>query len=290
LPHNLHAPVTLKALEAGAHVLCEKPMARTVDECDLMLDAAAVADRLVAVGHFRRFFPVAKLIRDWIKVERLGRLRSFRFLEGAVYGWPAVSTSFFRYETAGGGVLIDRGVHTLDLLLWWMGPVEDLEYSDDAAGGVEANCVIKLKTKGGVVGYVQLSWDWPLANQYLLDFEKGWLLYTCDVVDSFQWGWHGDPMAQRVVIEDGVQVGFDHLPKSAAVASTLRRCFELQLRNVLAAVQSREPLMCPGSEARKVIALIQRCYGERKVLRQPWLSEREQSRLDNFAQQRWVDK
>ena len=62
LPHNLHAPVTIKALEAGAHVLCEKPMARTVEECDLMLNAAAAADRLVAVGHFRRFFPVAKLI------------------------------------------------------------------------------------------------------------------------------------------------------------------------------------------------------------------------------------
>src|SRR5262249_18897599 len=85
LPHNLHAQVTIKALEAGAHVLCEKPMARTSEECDRMLAAAARSGRLLAVGHFRRFFPVAKLIREWVKKERLGRLRSFRFLEGEIY-------------------------------------------------------------------------------------------------------------------------------------------------------------------------------------------------------------
>src|SRR5437867_3079684 len=71
LPHNLHAPITIKALEAGAHVLCEKPMARTSVECDQMLAAAASSGRLLAVGHFRRFFPVTKLIREWIKQERL---------------------------------------------------------------------------------------------------------------------------------------------------------------------------------------------------------------------------
>jgi predicted dehydrogenase len=283
LPHNLHAPVTIKALHAGAHVLCEKPMARTVQECDLMLEAEAVSSRLIAVGHFRRFFPVTNLIRQWIRAERLGRLRSFRFLEGEIYSWPAASASFFSRETAGGGVLIDAGAHTLDLLLWWMGPVGELHYSDDAAGGVEANCVIKLETESGVSGYVQMSRDWPLSNQYHLEFENGWLLYTYDMVDSFQWGWHGDSVAQRVMIEDGSKVGFDRLPKSGRVEVTFRRCFELQLLNVLEAMQGQASLVCPGSDARQTVALIERCYVGRQVLRQPWLSGKEQLKLNAFV-------
>src|SRR5262245_61123777 len=66
LPNDLHAPVTIQALQNGAHVLCEKPMARTAEECDRMLNAAATIDRILAVGHFRRFYPVTRLIREWI--------------------------------------------------------------------------------------------------------------------------------------------------------------------------------------------------------------------------------
>jgi predicted dehydrogenase len=258
-------------------------MARTVEECDQMIEAAKNADRLLAVGHLRRFAPVAKLIRDWIQAERLGKLKSFRFLEGQAYRWPVVSDSFFRREIAGGGVLIDRGAHTLDLLLWWAGPVAELDYSDDAAGGVEANCVIRMKTEAGASGYVQLSWDWPLANQYLFNFEKGWLLYTYDVVAGFQWGWHDSSTSQRVVIEDDVRLGFDHLPKANPVTSDLVSCFELQLRNVLAAIAHEEKLVCPGSEARNVIALIEKCYRERRALRQPWLPKTEQSKFETLG-------
>jgi predicted dehydrogenase len=275
LPNNLHASVTITALNAGAHVLCEKPMARTVAEGNLMLSAAAAADRLLAVGHFRRFFPVAKVIRAWIEGERLGTLKSFRFLEGHTFSWPASSDSFFKRETAGGGVLIDSGAHALDLLLWWMGPVGELEYSDDAAGGVETNCVLKLKMRNGITGHVQLSRDWPLPNQYRFEFEKGWIVHTLGVVDSFRWGWHGDHIAQRAAFE----VGFDRLPQTTAIASTVLECFELQLLNVIAAIQEREELTCPGSDSIMAVALIERCYNKRQVLRQPWLSEKEETRF-----------
>src|SRR5262245_49295462 len=116
LPHHLHAEASVDALRAGAHVLCEKPMARTVAECDTMIAAADAAGRTLAVGHFRRFFPAVKVIRKWINEEILGPLLSFRFLEGEIYSWPAASDSFFRREAAGGGVLIDAGSHTMDLV------------------------------------------------------------------------------------------------------------------------------------------------------------------------------
>jgi hypothetical protein len=165
-----------------------------------------------------------------------------------------------------------------------MGPVGELVYSDDAAGGVEANCVVKFRMQSGVSGYLQMSWDWPLANQYFLEFEKGWLLYTCDVVDSFQWAWHGDSVVQRVKLEDGdVKAAFNRLPKSTGVASTLGQCFELQLSNVLAAIRGSEPLVCPGDDGKSAVALVERCYSERSALDQPWLPAKEQLKFDTLA-------
>jgi len=56
-------------------------------------------------------------------------------IEGNVYSWPVASDFFFRKETAGGGVLMDTGVHTFDMLLWFFGEISDLDYRDDAFGG-----------------------------------------------------------------------------------------------------------------------------------------------------------
>jgi predicted dehydrogenase len=279
LPHHLHSSVAIDLLKAGAHVLCEKPMACTVSDCDAMIEAAELIKRKLAVGHFRRLFPVAKLIRDWIRNERLGRLLSFRILEGEIYSWPAVSDSFFNGESAGGGVLMDGGAHTLDLVLWWMGEADAVEYWDDAAGGVETNCVLKLQMRNGASGYIQMSRDWSLANKYLFNFERGWLVYVCDKPTSLQWGFRGDDYVQRVELDGTNVTGFDGLPAEGVKAADFVQCFDSQIRNVLAATADKEPLFCTGREARDSIALIERCYRSKQLLPQPWLPPNEQMAL-----------
>jgi hypothetical protein len=79
----------------------------------------------------------------------LGKIESFDFREGAVFNWPATTNSFWRRETAGGGVLADQGAHVLDLLLWWLGDFTSLTYVDDSQGGVEADCRLELSMKSG---------------------------------------------------------------------------------------------------------------------------------------------
>jgi predicted dehydrogenase len=279
-PNDLHAQIAVTALRAGAHVLCEEPMARTTEECDLILKAASSTARLVAVGHMRRFFPVTRLIREWIADQRLGKLKSFRFLGARATSWPVVSGR----QSAGGGVLIDHGVHWLDLLLWWIGPVQELEYTDDAAGGVETNCVVKFKMQSGVDGYLQMSCDWPLPERYFFDFEKGWLIYDYDVPDRLEWGWHQDHFAQKSTIEQMRGVGFDRLPNPEPITFALSDAFERQLSNVLAAIQGREPLVCPGEAGKRAIALVERCYAGRRLLAQPWLPPQERVKLESLAQ------
>ena len=71
-----------------------------------------------------------------------------------MYSWPVASDFMFRKD-AGGGVLADTGAHVLDTVLWWLGDWDKVEYHDDAHGGVEADCLLKLTMKSGAVGTVE---------------------------------------------------------------------------------------------------------------------------------------
>lgn len=270
-PHRFHAELTTTCLERNIHVLCEKPMALTITDCDRMVKAADKAGCLLAVGHFRRFFPSTKMVKDILNAGLLGGVKSFRFLDGETYDWPAQTASPFKRAESGGGVLIDIGAHTIDLLLWWLGDVAEFCYQDDAMGGVEANCQISLRMISGAKGIVQLSRDCPLPNRYLVECEKGWIAYKCDVVDRIEWGLYNSDYGLDAEIH----------PMAAPTQVTMRElgpsvlgyydCFAAQLENVVAAIHGREILCVPGTEARKCIALIEKCYSNRTLLEMPWL-------------------
>lgn len=283
-PHRSHPELTIRCLDDGIHVLVEKPMAITTAECDEMLAAAARTGGMLAVGHFRRFFPACQTIKAMLVDGVLGAVRSFRFIEGQAYDWPAASASYFKRKEAGGGVLIDAGVHTLDLLLWWLGDVAELHYADDALGGVEANCRLNLTMASGATGLVHLSRDWaPPFNRLVIDCEKGWVAHVSDVVERVEWGLHGS------------EFGFDaHIRRLAPGPSApahvldakkpeLMACFEAQLRNVCAAARGLQEPAVPGHEARAVIDLIEQCYANRTLLDMPWLSEQELQRARELA-------
>jgi predicted dehydrogenase len=274
-PHRHHADLVVSCLEKTAGVLCEKPMAMTAAECDRMIAAADHANRVFAVGHFRRFFPSAQLVKTILSNGLLGSVRSFRVLEGETYSWPAQSASFFKRNDSGGGVLIDAGAHTIDLLLWWLGDVADFEYEDDTMGGVEANCRLRLKMNSGANGIVQLSRDWPLPNRYVIECEKGWLAYICDKVDCLEWGLYDSEYGLETQIRMMTDTVQPHTYQLGAAGPAFLDCFVNQLRNVLAAVNGQEMVCVSGIEARKTVALIEACYRKRKLLEMPWLEPAE---------------
>ena len=175
-PARFHAEQTIACLNAGLSVLCEKPMSVTVDEAELMVNAAERNARLLAVGHFRRHFAASRLIKDIIEKGRFGRPLKFRAVEGSSFRWAATTSSFFDKRVAGGGVLTDTGVHTLDLILWWFGLPRSFSYADDAMGGVEANCRLALNY-GDFGGEIQLTRDYDLAQGYRLEFEQAWIYW-----------------------------------------------------------------------------------------------------------------
>ena len=176
-PPKFHAPATIHALKNGATVLCEKPMASTVAEAETMVTAARASGSLLAVGLYKRFFPACEALKGLIEKESLGKLQRFTIEEGGKFGWQAASDSFFRKSVTPGGVLLDIGVHVLDLLLWWLDEPEAVRYEDDAMGGQEANCSIELTYRNGARGEVRLSRDWQTRNEYVFYFERGVVRY-----------------------------------------------------------------------------------------------------------------
>jgi predicted dehydrogenase len=125
-PTVYHAPMTFAALDAGAHVLCEKPMAMNSDEARQMLERAEALGRVHTIGHELRFNPNRRKIRDLIASGAIGEVRHVNlFNVSGTWGDPATRPAgdWWSLEEMGGGRLGANGSHQLDLLRFWMGDV-----------------------------------------------------------------------------------------------------------------------------------------------------------------------
>ncbi|HSK32100.1 MAG TPA: Gfo/Idh/MocA family oxidoreductase [Propionicimonas sp.] len=122
-PHDQHVPVALDALDAGAHVLTEKPIGQSVAAGRRLVQRATGASRKVGVVFQNRYNPTAIAIHGVLTSGVLGPITGARaavwwFRPAAYY---AAAPWRGRWDTAGGGVLINQAIHTLDLLLWFLG-------------------------------------------------------------------------------------------------------------------------------------------------------------------------
>ncbi len=262
LPNYLHAPVTIDLLKRGIHVLVEKPMALTVAECDAMMETAARTQTTLAVGLMRRFFRSGQLASALVQKGVLGKILSFDVREGRVFNWPLASDFFFRKEAAGGGVLIDTGVHTLDQLLWWLGDCSSFEYFDDNCGGVEANCEMHLKLESGVQGMVELSRTRNLRNTAIIRGEQGELevSLTNERVSLRLEGAPAQVMGQAT--SRNQPFGSEQVRIDPIVA---------EHEDFLESVCNQRAPIVSGFEGRKSVALIEACYHRRKPLTIPWM-------------------
>jgi predicted dehydrogenase len=120
-PNKFHAPLTIAALEQGLHVLCEKPMARTVSEAERMLAAARKARRNLMINFSFRFSDMSFALKQQVDAGVIGEIYFGRTVWHRRRGFPKFGGWFCDKDLAGGGPLIDLGVHRLDLALWLMG-------------------------------------------------------------------------------------------------------------------------------------------------------------------------
>lgn len=190
-PSNYHAPLAIAALEAGKHVLCEKPLAPTPAEIQRLIAARDQSGKQLMTAQHHRFRGVSRALKAEIDANALGDVyhaRSWMLRRAAA----PVRLSFLRKEHSGGGACIDIGVHILDLTLWLMGNPQPV-----AVTGVART---ELARQAGAFSI----WGGPIppeidveefatafvrfANGATLILEVSWLLHhNTEVEDTQMW-------------------------------------------------------------------------------------------------------
>lgn len=162
-PHPQHAAPTIAAARAGVHVLVEKPLASSLADCDAMLAAARAGKAIISTVCQRRFYPPCQRIHQAIQTGKLGK----PILGTAtIFGWR--DEAYYRsdpwrgsWQHEGGGVLVNQSPHQLDLLLWYLGEVEEVfgywANQNHPYIEVEDTAVAVVRFKNGALGNIVVS-------------------------------------------------------------------------------------------------------------------------------------
>lgn len=263
-PPAAHAAQTIALLERRVHVLCEKPLATDMSAAADMVSLAERTGRVLAAGLVRHFYRSACAVRRIVRSKVLGRPVRAVVAEGHRSAWPLRSDAMFRKDVGGGGVFADLGSHAIELLQWWLGSPSEPRYEDDAMGGTEANCRLRLYF-GAVPAEIVLSRAQSLENVYLLQFDNGWLRWSPSDPGGLWLECLGDV---------GGRLEFA-APDPMHAAVTIERAFDAQIMDVIAAIRDARQPRVPGRDTLACIELIERCYAERTLMPLPWLTPEE---------------
>jgi UDP-N-acetyl-2-amino-2-deoxyglucuronate dehydrogenase len=290
-PHPLHAEAAIEAIEGGAHVLVEKPLAARLLDCEAMLTAARKAGVTLGVISQRRFYEPVLRIKAAIDAGKVGKpgLGVFQ-----MYSWrdPAYYASDpwrGRWDAEGGGVLVNQSPHQLDLLRWFLGDVEEVSGAwsnlNHPEVEVDDTAVATLRFRNGGLGSIITS----------LSQKPG--LYTKVHVHGSNGASVGVETDRGATFIAGVSAiaepplndlwtvpGEEHLLASFQAEDRAR--FEsldaanhyhaLQIRDFLRACLEGRPPLVTGEDGREVVALftaIYRSQRENRPIRFPLRAE-----------------
>jgi UDP-N-acetylglucosamine 3-dehydrogenase len=191
---DLHAPIVLRALDRGLHVLCEQPLGRTPDEARAMVEKSEDQDRILMPAFCHRFHPPILFAKELMDNDDLGRIVMFRGrFSGHFQG--VEERSFANADVSGGGVLQDTGVHSVDLFRHLVGEVVSATgkiATFNPKLTVEDSAALVLQAKNGALGVIESSWATPggrnvvelygTAGACFVDYDTGQVRYrTADM-------------------------------------------------------------------------------------------------------------
>lgn len=194
-PNYLHAPVSIAAAEAGAHVLVEKPMAVDAAEAEEMIAAAKKNNVSLMVGHNQRLMPPHVKAKEILQTGILGKVLTFRTSFGhpgpEAWSIDGLNSWFFRKDEAAMGAMGDLGVHKADLIRWLLDDeVAEIAsfvstiHKEDTDIDDNSNCILRMES--GAMGSLVASWTYYKGedNSTILWCENGVMKIGVDPVDN----------------------------------------------------------------------------------------------------------
>ena len=162
-PPDSHEEITLAALEAGKHVLCEKPLAPSVEACRRMVDAARQRGLVLATGFCQRYFPAVQFVKESVESGAIGELTHIRAYTGHLGLSEFREAWMYDKQTMGGGALMDNGIHIIDLVSDILGDVGEVYGATSSAvwklDGAEDHGIALLRNREGKTATIEAAWN-----------------------------------------------------------------------------------------------------------------------------------
>ncbi len=165
-PPSLHAEIAVRAAERKKHILCEKPIALTLEDADRMIKAAKENNVLLMIGHHLRFQENFLKLKELIENEDFGRITMMKCLwlgKSAVFGGWKTQSDYYKKRHLGGDVLHNYGPHVTDLVRWLCGDVVGVYAHTDIYGAkpdiqVYDRANVHLRFENGIIGDISLGY------------------------------------------------------------------------------------------------------------------------------------
>jgi predicted dehydrogenase len=249
-PNTSHADIACFLLDHDVHVLCEKPLATTLADAQRMARASRRGSARLMAGQCRRFNPNAELVRELIARGHLGTVTQISAALGGRYGqWPQ-RTDFRRIRAlSGGGVLLDLGIHLIDLALWLAGEearVVRYESTDTMNWGVENDAEVTLEFAGGGRALLACSYTHGLNRTLRVEGTRGWAETSVDGFPAVTFFSEQSRLCQ--------QAGAQHLlvPEADVYGS--------QMDHFVGAVLDGSPFAVDLDQVLAGVRLVEECY------------------------------
>jgi len=247
-PTSLHLEQARQAVDAGCHVLVEKPISHALDGVKELATAAAHARRIVSVAQNLRYHPILKMLREWVRTgEPLGEAQLLRAHHGAFlpawHPWEDYRTSYAARADLGGGSLRTHS-HETDYALWLLGPISAMQVLESTRHPLKTDvdevAAVMLRHQSGALSTLTLSLAEPVPSRTLhIAFTRG--VCSVDLVAG-TWSARG--------LNDWKQSG--QVPEGFTIDQTYRD----QAESFLRAVRGEGPAPVPVDEAEAVLRVI----------------------------------
>ncbi|MBK7630451.1 MAG: Gfo/Idh/MocA family oxidoreductase [Ignavibacteriales bacterium] len=248
-PTSTHTDIAIDCLNAGKDVLVEKPLARTYTEAKKIVDAAKKNKRKLMVGMNLRYRPDTMLLRSFINTKEIGD--PFYIKCGWIRKQSSSEKWFTKKEESGGGVIIDLGIHILDLALWLLDYPKITSVSSQNfyhyTKSVEDTSISCVKCDNSAVINMEVSWSLPVEKDH----------FFLDV-----YGTKGSFSSNPFKLYKKVENDYINLTPTQVDNPTVlfKKSYLNELKSFIGAIKGLNPVFSPGEEAMQRMKIIEAMY------------------------------